>query len=97
MSIQWPSIAEVGMAAAMDGFEEEDMLDLMSMKNTLKQVMVFSTGAADEVERVKIPLSQSLRMEDDFRPGFGYLCRRWQSRTHRRLSAIPADLDEMIT
>ena len=64
-SIQWPSIAEVGMAAAMDGIEEEDMLDLMSVKNTLKQATVSSGGVADE-ERVKIPLPQSWLMEDSF-------------------------------
>ena len=52
------TFAKVGMAAAMDGSEEEDMLDLMSVKNTLKQAMVSSAGVVDEVERVKIPLPQ---------------------------------------
>ena len=41
------------MAAAMDGSKEEDMFDLMSVKDTLKQVMVLSTRVEDEVERVK--------------------------------------------
>jgi len=38
--ILWPATAEVRMATAMGGIEEEDMLDLMSVKNTLKQLMV---------------------------------------------------------
>ena len=65
VSIQWPLIAEVGMAAVMDGSEEEDMLNLMSVKNTLKKVTVLLTGVADE-ERVKIPLPLPRLMEDDF-------------------------------
>ena len=65
VSIQWPSIAEVGMAAGMDGLAEEDMLDLMSVKKTLRQATVSSGGVADE-ETLKIPLPQSLLMEDNF-------------------------------
>ena len=65
VSIQWPSIVEVGMAAAMDGSEEEDMLDLISVKKTLKQVSVSSSGVVNK-EMVKIPLPQLLLMEDNF-------------------------------
>ena len=53
------------MAAAMDGSDEEDMLDLMSMKNTLKQATVLSGGVANE-EPLKIPLPQSVLVEDNF-------------------------------
>ena len=68
VSVQWPSIAEVGMAAGMEGsvkISEEAMLDLMSVKKTLKQVTVSSSGVSD-AETVKIPLPQLLLMEDNF-------------------------------
>ena len=56
------------MAAVKDGsvsIAESDMLDLVSVRNVLKQVTVLPEGGLEK-EVVKCPLPQSMLMEDRF-------------------------------
>lgn len=71
VSIQWPAIAEVGMAAVKDGslrMSREDMLDVTSVKNVLRQAMVSSCGVSidDDEAAVKCPLRRSMLIEDHY-------------------------------
>ena len=63
VSIQWPAIAEVGMAAVKDGsvdIAESDMLDLVSVRNVLKQVTVLPEGGLEKEVVVDGPLGYKI-------------------------------------
>ena len=68
VSIQWPEIADVGMAVRKDGsinISKNDMLGLNSVKDDLKDVLSSKKGVINK-DILKYPLPKSLLLKDRF-------------------------------